>query len=103
MTRLLGEDIPFVSSSLSSLFAFFDMKRYDAQDTASLQAEVQNLLDELKDVGLKNEEILAEKDSDYQTIQSLSKEVKEYKRKYEQAKTELRNFKGAFASFSARS
>ncbi|KDQ11966.1 hypothetical protein BOTBODRAFT_113544 [Botryobasidium botryosum FD-172 SS1] len=59
----------------------------------NLQGEVQLLLDELKDLSVRNEEMMAEKDSDALLMQNLNTQLKEYRRKYEQAKTELRNLK----------
>ena len=59
-----------------------------------MRNEIQNLVDELKDLALRNEELSSEKDADQATIENLNHQVKDYKRKYEQAKTELRNVKG---------
>ena len=61
-----------------------------------MRNEIQNLVDELKDLALRNEELSSEKDADQATIENLNHQVKDYKRKYEQAKTELRNVKGMF-------
>ena len=49
---------------------------------------------ELSDLSRRNDELQAEKDSDLALIRELESQVKEYKRKYEQAKTELRSAKG---------
>ena len=59
-----------------------------------LRSEMQNLVDELKELSMRNDELLSEKDVDQATIFNLQDQVKEYKRKYEQAKSELRGFKG---------
>ena len=52
---------------------------------------------ELADLSRRNDELLAAKDDDLIHIRELEGQVKEYKRKYEQAKTELRSAKGMFA------
>ena len=49
---------------------------------------------ELADLSRRNDELLAAKDDDLAHIRELEGQVKEYKRKYEQAKTELRSAKG---------
>ena len=49
---------------------------------------------ELSDLSRRNEELMLEKDNDLAVIRELEAQVKEYKRKYEQAKTELRSAKG---------
>ena len=55
---------------------------------------MENLFDDLKDLSARNDELMAEKEEDARTIAELDQLSKEYKRKYEQAKTELRSFKG---------
>ena len=50
---------------------------------------------ELSDLSRRNDELLSSKDNDAAFIRELEAQVKEYKRKYEQAKTELRSAKGA--------
>ena len=51
---------------------------------------------ELSDLSRRNDELQSEKDNDFALIRELEGQVKEYKRKYEQAKTELRSAKGTF-------
>ena len=51
---------------------------------------------ELSDLSRRNDELQSEKDNDFALIRELEGQVKEYKRKYEQAKTELRSAKGKF-------
>lgn len=46
------------------------------------------------DMSIKLSELLSSKDSDLVVIQNLDIQLKEYKKKYEQAKTELRGVKG---------
>ena len=49
---------------------------------------------ELGDLSRQNDELLSAKDNDLTVIRELEAQVKEYKRKYEQAKTELRSARG---------
>lgn len=51
---------------------------------------------ELSELSRQNDELMNTKDSDMLTIGDLDSQMKEYKRKYEQAKTELRSVKGAY-------
>lgn len=67
-----------------------------AEAEESLREEVQGLIDELRDSSNRAEELMADKDADMVLIQTLNNQVKDYKRKYEQAKTELRNNKGDY-------
>lgn len=57
---------------------------------------MQNLLIELTDLSARNDELMMEKDADLVTIRDLEAQVADYRRKYERAKTDLRNIKGAF-------
>jgi protein SPA2 len=59
-----------------------------------LQSDMQNLIEELGDLSRRNDELMTAKDSDLIVIRDLDNQLKEYKRKYEQAKTELRSVKG---------
>lgn len=51
-------------------------------------------MNELNDLSRQNDELITSKDSDSILIRDLGNQLKEYKRKYEQAKTELRSVKG---------
>lgn len=51
-------------------------------------------MSELTDLSRRNDELMAAKESDSKVIRELDNQLKEYKRKYEQAKTELRTVKG---------
>lgn len=64
---------------------------------------MQNLVDELRELSQRNDELMADKDADQATIHSLTNQLKETKRKYDHAKTELRNFKGNYLILSALS
>ncbi len=57
---------------------------------------MQNLLTELMDLSARNDELMIEKDADLATVRDLEAQVADYRRKYERAKTDLRNIKGAF-------
>lgn len=57
---------------------------------------MEGLMTELDDLSRRNDELMTAKDSDLVVIRDLDNQLKEYKRKYEQAKTELRSVKGAF-------
>jgi hypothetical protein len=60
---------------------------------------VEGLLTELSVLSRRNDELMAAKDSYLAMIRELDTQLKEYKRKYEQAKTELRSVKGKFSIF----
>jgi hypothetical protein len=55
---------------------------------------MENLIAEVTDLSRRNDELMTSKDSDLIVIRDLDTQLKEYKRKYEQAKTELRSVKG---------
>ena len=57
---------------------------------------MEGLLTELNDLSKRNDELMTAKDADLVVIRDLDNQLKEYKRKYEQAKTELRSMKGWF-------
>ena len=67
----------------------------DAEVVDQLRNDMEGLLTELADLSQRNDELMAGKDADLVAIRDLDSQVKEYKRKYEQAKTELRSVKGA--------
>ena len=57
---------------------------------------MEGLVLELSDLSRRNDELMTAKDADLAVIRDLDAQLKEYKRKYEQAKTELRGVKGEF-------
>lgn len=59
-----------------------------------LQSDLEGLVSELNDLSQRNDELMNAKDSDLAIIQNLDAQLKDYKRKYESAKTELRSLKG---------
>lgn len=59
-----------------------------------LRSDLETVLTEASELSNRNEELLAARDKDNSIIRDLNSQMKEYKRKYEQAKTELRSLKG---------
>jgi protein SPA2 len=76
------------------------MLQPDPEVVEQLQGDMQSLLAELSDLSSHNEDLMAAKDLDLNTISELEKQFKEYKRKYEQARAELRSVKGTFIVFA---
>jgi protein SPA2 len=68
----------------------------DPEIVEQLRSDMQGLLVELSDLSRRNDEALAARDSDQMVIRDLDGQLKDYKRKYELAKTDLRNVKGTF-------
>lgn len=67
-----------------------------------LRSDLEGLISELADLSHRNDELMTAKDSDLSVIQNLDAQLKDYKRKYEAAKTELRSLKGKlFISYFA--
>ena len=58
---------------------------------------MEGLVTELSELSQRNDELLSAKDNDMAMMRELEGQVKEYKRKYEQAKNELRSAKGVFS------
>ncbi|KAG8932703.1 component of the polarisome [Tulasnella sp. 418] len=75
----------------------------NGSEVAGLRQEMQSLVDELRDLSSRNDQLTAEKEADQATIYNLTSQVKDYKRKYEHAKTELRNFKATSQLFHPQS
>jgi hypothetical protein len=69
----------------------------DAEIVEQLRSDMENLISEVSDLSRRNDELMTSKDSDLVVIRDLDTQLKEYKRKYEQAKTELRSMKGICA------
>ncbi|KAG6813745.1 hypothetical protein H0H92_007697 [Tricholoma furcatifolium] len=65
----------------------------DSEVVDQLRADMEGLLSEVGDLARRNDELMTAKDSDLVVIRDLDQQLKEYKRKYEQAKTELRSVK----------
>jgi hypothetical protein len=58
-----------------------------------LRSEIESLIQEIQQLSSRNEELVAEKDQDLVVARDLNQQLVSYKRKYEQAKTELRQYK----------
>lgn len=64
-----------------------------AEVVSELKQEVSNLLEELRELSARNDEMQADRDNDVTVIKDLNAQMANYKRLYETAKTELRNLK----------
>ncbi|KAK0567665.1 component of the polarisome [Tilletia horrida] len=64
-----------------------------------LKGEVSSLLDELRALSERNDEMIAEKDNDHIMIRELNSQLSNFKRKYESARSELRAFKATSQLF----
>lgn len=73
--------------------------RTDAGLIDNLKSELEGLVSELTDLSRRNDELMAAKESDAKVIRELDNQLREYKRKYEQAKTELRTVKATSQLF----
>jgi len=71
----------------------------DTEIVDQLRSDMEGLLLELNDLSRRNDELMTAKDSDLVVIRDLDQQLKDYKRKYEQAKTELRNVKATSQLF----
>ncbi|KAL4249268.1 hypothetical protein ABKN59_007261 [Abortiporus biennis] len=65
----------------------------DADILDQLRNDMEGLMSELSDLSRRNDQLISEKDADMNAIRDLEAQMKEYKRKYESAKTELRSVK----------
>ncbi|KAH7907886.1 hypothetical protein BJ138DRAFT_1116316 [Hygrophoropsis aurantiaca] len=73
--------------------------RDDPEIIDQLRSDMEGLMTELSDLSRRNDELMTAKDSDLIVIRDLDNQLKEYKRKYEQAKTELRSVKATSQLF----
>ncbi|KAI0262608.1 hypothetical protein BC834DRAFT_925199 [Gloeopeniophorella convolvens] len=71
----------------------------DAEVVEQLRSDMEALIAEVSDLSRRNDELMTSKDSDLTVIRDLDTQLKDYKRKYEQAKTELRSVKATSALF----
>jgi protein SPA2 len=78
----------------------WDSLQADPEILDQLRSDMEGLLTELTDLSKRNDELMTAKDADLVVIRDLDTQLKEYKRKYEQAKTELRSMKGKFNRLS---
>ena len=80
--------------SRSIFFWYLSTFQADPDNVEQLQADLEGLISELDDLSQKNDVLVAEREADLRQILKLEGEVKDYRRKYEAAKTELRGLKG---------
>ncbi|KAK7057473.1 hypothetical protein R3P38DRAFT_2841197 [Favolaschia claudopus] len=71
----------------------------DPEIVDQLRNDMEGLLTELGDLSRRNDELMSARDADLIQIRELDNQMKEYKRKYEQAKTELRSVKSTSQLF----
>ncbi|KAG8760943.1 component of the polarisome [Serendipita sp. 396] len=64
-----------------------------------LKAGMESLLEEVKELASRNDELTYARDEDEETIRELRTQMTDYKKKYERAKTELRNLKATSSLF----
>ena len=87
-----------VSVSLFPDFRFSHKSiKADPQLLRQLQSDMQGLMEELTELSRRNDELMTAKDADLAVIHDLDAQCKDYKRKYEVAKTELRGLKGPYS------
>lgn len=60
-----------------------------------VRSDMESLLGELGDLSARNDELELARDNDRVLMRELEAQMKDYKKKYEQGKTELRSLKGA--------
>ncbi|KAF9453965.1 hypothetical protein P691DRAFT_790378 [Macrolepiota fuliginosa MF-IS2] len=72
----------------------------DKEIVDQLRSDIEGLMLELSDLSRRNDELMTAKENDLNVIRDLDVQLKEYKRKYEQAKTELRNVKATSQLYS---
>lgn len=86
-----------------SVITFYDVIVYtagliffqvDSEGVEQLRSDMEGLLMEVNELASRNDELMTAKESDNILIRDLDNQLKDYKRKYEQAKTELRSVKG---------
>lgn len=83
------------SSLLRLIFLWYlSIFQADPDNVEQLQADLEGLISELDDLSQRNDVLVAEREADLRQILKLEGEVKDYRRKYEAAKTELRGLKG---------
>ncbi|EJD07954.1 uncharacterized protein FOMMEDRAFT_138038 [Fomitiporia mediterranea MF3/22] len=71
----------------------------DAEMVEQLRSDLEGLVSELAELSHRNDELMIAKESDLSVIHNLDVQLKDYKRKYETAKTELRSFKATSQMF----
>lgn len=87
------------SGSGEDVVKFQEEIAQQGQIIQELRAEVESLVQEISQLSARNEELIAEKDQDLLVISDLNQQVQSYKRRYEQAKVELRQYKATSQLF----
>ena len=87
------------SHSLPSL-ALNCLLQGDKELIEQLRTDMEGLFVELENLNRRNDELMTAKDSDLAVIRDLDQQLKDYKKKYELAKTELRSLKGNSLRFA---
>ncbi|KAF9528478.1 hypothetical protein CPB83DRAFT_766575 [Crepidotus variabilis] len=96
------EELKIFQDRCNKLEEEFEMRQSsgnDADAIEQLQGDMQGLLTEVEELSRRNDELMNAKDADNMLIRDLDNQMKEYKRKYEQAKTELRSVKATSQLF----
>ena len=88
-----------VTSSIILPTALAERMNNHQMDIDQLHFNMEGLLTELMDLSRQNNKLMTAKDLDLIVIHDLDVQLKEYKWKYKQAKTELRSVKGTSAPF----
>ena len=89
-----GSGVSVLLSPFPSTDSYPSIKA-DPQFLRQLQSDMQGLVEELTELSRRNDELMTGKDADLAVIRDLDAQCKDYKRKYELAKTELRGLKGS--------
>lgn len=102
-SRSQGPQASNDSDRLREEVSRLQQERAEAENLANeLRDEVTSLADELRSVNAKYEALLDEREKDTREHESRDEEAKTWKKRYEQAKTELRNLKGELDSTATR-
>ncbi|XP_006460875.1 hypothetical protein AGABI2DRAFT_221147 [Agaricus bisporus var. bisporus H97] len=72
----------------------------DREAVEQLKSDIEGLVVEFGDLSRRNDELMTAKENDLNVIRDLDSQLKDYKRKYEQAKTELRSVKATSQLYS---
>jgi protein SPA2 len=95
--RLEEERTSAVCSVSSPTLMHLTRLQADSEVVEQLRADMEALIAEVSDLSRRNDKLMTSKDSDFIVIRDLDAQLKDHKRKYEQAKTELRSVKGRYA------
>ena len=93
MTDKASADAPALQQLRAERDALQSEYAQQEEVVQELQGQVSTLMEELKELSSRNDEMLAENDNHTAVIRDLNQQVQSYKRKYENAKSELRTLK----------